>query len=376
MPSQLLADQPSLVKLNPPILRDSILKEVVCTRPMREGKFNISLEHHAHQTIVNCYGHGGSGWTTLFGSVNKAIKLFVKANPPKNKPIRVIGAGCMGLTAAIELIRLGYPVAGIYTTKFEDVSSWKAAGFFALISIRTAPEEQESVHEIGMETFLVYQEIERGKHPYLSKETIKWMPVFSNINTETGLKNLEAHHLIPPCKYVSLDFGNGIVHHGFVKNMSYFMHTTDLMRQLAAEAKRLAVKIELKTIHNFDEVPEEFIFNCSGLGGRKLNHDEKIIPVRGHLILLNENAGLGHLNYMIHTKVDQEGKKEFNYMFPKIHYAASEQKQEMACNGVLGGTFIAHVDRLSHADQKELDRLEFKKLLDRHSHFFYGASCS
>ena len=45
------------------------------------------------KTIVNCYGHGGWGWTTLFGSVQYAIELFEKTNPSKDIPIRVIGWG-------------------------------------------------------------------------------------------------------------------------------------------------------------------------------------------------------------------------------------------------------------------------------------------
>jgi hypothetical protein len=93
----LTADEPRVVKLAPPqITEETISEELVCTRPMRDGKFNISLEHIGDKTVINCYGHGGSGWTTLFGSVNKAIDLFVNSNVDKQKPIRVVGAGCMG----------------------------------------------------------------------------------------------------------------------------------------------------------------------------------------------------------------------------------------------------------------------------------------
>ncbi len=85
------AVSPQVVKLEPPQLSSqTISEEIVCTRPMREGKFNISLENYNGKTVVNCYGHGGSGWTTLFGSVNRAIKLFTTTNPPINTPIRVI----------------------------------------------------------------------------------------------------------------------------------------------------------------------------------------------------------------------------------------------------------------------------------------------
>lgn len=362
-----------MVKLTPPrISHETILREVVCTRPMREGNFNISAEQHGQKTLVNCYGHGGSGWSALFGSVKKAIKLFQNTDPHKNMPIRVIGAGCMGLTTAIELARLGYQVAGIFTTGFDDISSWRAAGYFAFISIKTDPEEQASVNEIGLESFLTYREIEQGRHPYLTQDTVKWMPVFCSMSTKAGIEILEASGMIPLREYVSLDFGNGVIHHGFVKYMSYFMQTTLLMHQLTVEAKRLGIKIDLKTVHSFDDLAERVIFNCSGLGASQLNQDEKIIPVRGHLVMLNAAAGLGHMDYMLHTQVEQDGREEYIYMFPKSLFVSSEHRQGIPCRGLLGGTFIPRVDRLSMADQEELDRLEFKRLLDRHSQFFYG----
>ena len=64
-------------KLTPPIItEETIDQKISCTRPMREGKFNISTEETDGKIIVNCYGHGGSGCTTVFGSVAKAIQLY------------------------------------------------------------------------------------------------------------------------------------------------------------------------------------------------------------------------------------------------------------------------------------------------------------
>lgn len=366
------SNEPQIIKLTPPkISNETVLEEIVCTRPKREGKFNISLEE-GDKTIVNCYGHGASGLTTLFGSVNKAIELFEKTHPNKENPIRIIGSGCMGLTTAIELARLGYQVAGISTKNLYDIPSWRAAGFFALESLKTSPEEQANLNEIGLNTFLVYQEIDRGNHPYITKEAVKFMPVFCSIDTEAGVEDLEARGMIPPREYVSIDFGNGVIHHDYVKYMTYFMNTSIIMRQLTSEVKRLGIHIELKDIKSFDDIAEEIVFNCSGLGGRELNSDGNMIPVRGHLVTLNDASGSAHMDYMIYTKVIQNGKKECIYMFPKNISVTSENTQGISCVGVLGGTFIPHVDKLSPADQEKLDKMEFKRLLDRNSEFFQG----
>ncbi len=369
----LIVMKPKIIQLVPPkIATETISETLVGTRPVRNGKFNISMQHNHGKTIVNCYGHGGSGWTTLFGSIDKAIKLFKATNPKTSTPIRVIGSGCMGLTAAIELARQGYRVAGISTKSLYDMPSWKAAGYFALVSLNTSPGEHANLNEIGLKTFLTYQQIDHGAHPYISKDAVKFIPVFCSADTDSGIENFAASGILPARENVTLDFGNGVIHHDYVKYMTYFMNTTIAMRQLIKETTRLKIAIEEKTIDAFDQITEEVIFNCSGLGGRELNADSHMVPVRGHLITLNENAGTGHMDYMIYTKVMQNGKEERIYMFPKSISVTPECTEGVECFGVLGGTFIPNVDMLSAAEQEKLDRKEFKRLLDRNSEFFHG----
>lgn len=353
-----------IVKLQPPALSpEAIGEQILGIRPMREGKFNISLTHSDRKAIINCYGHGGSGWTTMFGSINKALSLYTETNPDKSTPIRIIGSGCMGMTAAVELKRRGYTVTGITTKSLYDIASWKAGGYFALVSIKTSADEQENLIDIGLDTFCTFQQIERGEHPYVSRNCLRYLPLYCSQETQAGIEDLEARGLIPASENVTLDFGNGVTHPHFLKYMTYYMDTSALMRQLAAEAKRLGIGMELKGIRSFEEIEEPVIFNCSGLGAKELNRDDLLIPVRGHLIVLNESAGSGHMDYLIYTKVEQEGKEEYVYLFPKTSYVSGNQ--EKACTGVLGGTFISGTD----AD----DEREFQRMLERNRRFFYGA---
>src|SRR6185295_4381674 len=171
--------QPTEVHLAPPPLHPRAIHSTsFCTRPVRDGAFRIGVEKKGTQIFIHCYGHGGSGWTTLFGSISKAIHEFEKANPDKKVPIRVVGAGCMGLTMAIELHRRGYIIAGIYAAELFNTPSFGAAGYFALVSVKTSKEEQASLDAIGMDTFLTYKQIEQGKHGYLGPETVRYMPVY------------------------------------------------------------------------------------------------------------------------------------------------------------------------------------------------------
>lgn len=362
-------------KLSPPILTPSSTKcKIACTRPMREGKFNISVEDKNNKILVHCYGHGGSGCTTVFGSVDKAIKLFEAHSPnAEKKPIRVIGSGIMGLTAAIELTQRGYNVVGIVTKDLYDIPSWKNAGYFALVSVKTSKEEEENLNQIGMTTFKEFQKINKGEHPYISAGCVQMLPVYCSLDTEAGVENLEAAGLIPPKKIVTLDFGNGVRHKNFVEYMTYFMDTTQIMLELRAEVDRLQIPVELKEIQNFDDIVEPIVFNCSGIGAKTLNHDDQMVPVRGHLINLNAESGDGHMKYMIYTKVKGDnGEDEYVYMFPKCLQVTADCPKGQSVHATLGGTFIPITKPMTISEFDALDAYEFQKLIERNNQFFWG----
>ncbi len=363
--------EPTVVELTPPVLNSrSLLLELTYTRPVREGGCHIAKElfsgSQGDKTIVHCYGHGGVGWTTLFGSVNQAISLL----EDKKAPIRVIGSGCMGLTAAIELAHRGYKIAGITTKEMYNIPSWRAGGLFSIESILSSCDEHDAIEALCVETFKTYQMIERGEHPYIYSDAVRFLPVYCSSNTDLGLEHLEVLGLIPPREEVTLDFGHGVVHPGYYKFMSFFMDTTQLMRQLTKEVKRLRIPIQMDDLQSFDEVREEIIFNCSGMGAQELNQDSQLMGVRGHLTLLNELAGTEHMDYMIYTKVIQDEKEEYLYMLPKSVSVTACDPNGVDCRGALGGTFIPSVDELSPGELEELDQREFKRLIERHSQFF------
>lgn len=361
-----------VVKLVPPIIsRDTIQEEIVCVRPTRSEGFDFSIQKRGQGLVVNCCGHGGSGWTTLFGSVDKVITQFVLTYPffPPTTPIRIVGSGCMGLTMAIELKRRGFDDIRISTKEKLNIPSWKAAGCFSLGSVLTSQEEDKKVlSEIGTHTFKTYQQIDKGEHPYISKDAVRWMPLYCSQETESGVEDLEAKGLIPKRERVTLDFGD-VQHENYFKFMTYFMNTTTMMRQLTAKVEALKIPITMEKIESFDEVTESIVFNCSGMGTRELKNDATMVPTCGHLQILNDKAGAGHLDYMIYSKVSND---EYVYLFPKNVSVTVEHPNGTSCNGVLGGTFIPHIDKLSTEEQYSLHKREFKKLEDRNKLFFYG----
>lgn len=374
MPTQ---SKNQVVHLVPPKLEQNAAKqEVACVRPMREGTFNISAEEIGDKFVVHCYGHGGSGWTTFMGSVNRAIELFILRYPDPSKapPIRVLGAGCMGICSAIELARRGYLVQGVFAKELHSIPSWNAPGYYALVSLKVAPEEAEVINRINLSTFGFFQTIQRGEHPYLSSKAVRFLPVYCSKDTHAGVEELEAAGKIPPMETVDLDFGNGVVHRDFHKFMTFFFDVTTLMQELLGEMNRLGIPLEVRAVESFQDIEEKVIFNCTGLGGKELCKDSRMIPVRGHLVLLNESAGNEHMDYMIYTKVIQDGKEEYVYLFPRTHYVGSATGKIHPCRGVLGGSYIQGTEKLSPQELMDLDAREFKSLIDRSHQFFHGAS--
>lgn len=369
----------SIVKLTPPMLDSkAMLEQIRCTRPVREGMFDISVrtlttQHGQNKTVFNCCGMGGGGWTTGYGSVEEAVKLLEASNISKKVPIRIIGAGCIGLLTALELTSKGYNVAGITAKELYAIPSWRAAGYYAIVSLKTAPSEEERLNRINLATFEAYQRIEQGKCPYLTKDVVRMMPVYCSEETVSGLEELEANGYIPSAEKVVLDFGNGVTHKNFVKYMTYFMDTTKLMQQMRLEVDKRGITITRAAVASFEDCEEAVIFNCSGLGSRELNQDASITPVRGHLITLNELAGTAHMEYMIYTKVLQDGKEEYVYLFPKNVSVTAGHPEGIPCQGVLGGTFIPDTDQLTPEELEKLDKTAFKRMLERSRKFFYGA---
>lgn len=353
------------VFLHPPCLQeDAILKEVVCTRPLRQNGMRIEHERIENKTIIHCYGHGTCGWSTLFGSVSHAVSLL-----REKQPIRVIGAGCMGLATAIELKRIGYPVVGIIADELYELPSWRAVGLFSLPLMKSHPKEKKHIHQLGRETFAVYCQIDRGEHPYIDKSAVKFMPIYCQKSKEENeLYPLVACGLIPKPADVTIDFGNGISYPDFQRYFSFYLDTAKLMEQLHAEVQRLEIPIERKTVRSFEEIEEPVIFNCSGLGAKMLAGDSSMKGYRGHLLLLSPSAGNEHLDYMISVKVLQDGREQVLHLFPKTHGPAG-----LDCAGVVGGTYIDE-EGLTQEKLKEIDEEEFRKLKKRLHDFFYCSS--
>ncbi len=362
------ATDQTIVHLAPPPLDESsIIVKTACDRPCRADGVNISIEKTSEQAILHCYGHGGFGFTTLFGSIQEALDLFLEKDFSPDTPIRVIGSGCMGLCLTIELCRYGYTAITISTKERYNIPSWRAGGFFDPgTGSESAPHDLHRL-ELGLKTYRVLHAIEEENHPYLPAKIVKLLPVYCPADIECGVEILEKLGLVPESELVTIDFGNGAVHENYKEQLTYFVDISELMKQLWAQINALQIPVIDEEILSFADCTEPVVCNCTGGGSQTLNNDVSVQPARGHLFMLE--AQDNPLDYLLFTKVPQNEKIECIYFFPKSTFVSESGQQ--SCSGILGGTFIPHAN-LSDNELEELDKLEFKKMAARARKFFYG----
>jgi len=342
--------------INPPKLSTQYLgKKVLCHRPMREGTPAMYIEKKGNVIIAHNYGHGGSGWTLAPGAASYVNQLLEdeikKSNLNKEIPITIVGAGALGLFTALNLVERGYSKITIVSENFENLTSHNAGGLLAPVSMSNAPDMQKLVDKIGIEAYKFYKLIAQKKHPIIKDGAIVVSTYFET-REESGLEPYVGV-VMNPAKDVVLDFKNGTQRKMVAYDDGIFMNTPGLMHSLRNALKNKITFIR-KKINNFNEIKTPVIINCSGLGGRYLNNDQKMVSVQGHLVML-KNQNPKDINHMILvyypenvTKSGQKIKRSF-YMFPKT--LSGSHANDV---GVIGGTFIENADA-STPNEEEFD---------------------
>lgn len=347
-----------MITLTPPQLAPENIKEKIsCIRSHRERIFNTSLQVIADKLILHNYGHGGAGWTFLFGCVAETINLYthyLQEHPHlKSKPVTVIGAGCYGLLTAIQLARQGQSVR-IVAHDIANCTSHKAAGFFfPRPRACSTPQECATFVRLGLHSYQEYLQIAQGTHPFITAGA-RLLPAYYSRTIDPGFTPYIHAGLMRPPVEQTITFGN----HQQYPVMAYntlFIDAATMMQQLHAQLRALHIPIIQQQVNNFDELPEAIIFNCSGFGAQHLTNDPRLVPVQGHLITLR-NQPHQTQHYMINVQVastDPRGRPRTEL----IYYAPKDE-------GILGITF------LRGQNSPTANAHEFERLLERCRHFF------
>jgi len=358
--------QRAVRRMNPPKLDRAYLgQRIHCYRPMRRGSPNLSVETQGKQLIAHNYGHGGSGWTLAPGSAAYVVGLAQQSaqgrSLAKDAPITVVGAGVIGLFTAYELVKRGCTNVTVVADRFDGLTSHKAGGLLAPVSMDNAPAMQRIIDQIGVDAYRFFASVAKGTNVDFAKGATICPAYFEN-REESGLEPYVGQ-VMEPAKDVTLDFGNGTTRDMVVYDDGIFMEPAAMMQSLRAylEGK---VTFAQRKVTNLADLPAALVFNCTGLGARELQRDQEMVSVQGHLIMLKDQvpADLQSMVLVYYAKgktvSGQEAKRSF-YIFPKRLPGSGANDI-----GVFGGTFIEGATPQTPNDE------EFQIMIDGAKRFY------
>ncbi|QUT04089.1 FAD-dependent oxidoreductase [Sphingobium phenoxybenzoativorans] len=284
---------------------DRMFRVTVCLRPFRAAGPRIEAEEVGRKLVIHNYGHGGSGWSLSWGSAAVAVGKAMEVSP---KEVAVIGAGAMGLTAALTAQRAGLAVTIYAKEQFPDVRSARATGTWSPDS-RVAMEKDvdsgfgDRWESMARTSFAAFQGFLGS-----AGDPVEWTDRYALSDLSpvqrqaappeeaTGFSRLEhrLHDITPR----SQPLGPG--EHPFptafaYRNSSLTFNVADLSRQLMSDFLIAGGKVVPMTFHEPNDImklKQKVIINCTGYGARALWKDESVIPVRGQIAWLIPQAGV------------------------------------------------------------------------------------
>jgi glycine/D-amino acid oxidase-like deaminating enzyme len=290
----------------------AVFRTTVCLRPFRAVGPRIEAEALGRKTVVHNYGHGGSGWSLSWGSGAEAVGLAMQvAQKTAPRRIAVIGAGALGLTAAITAQHAGADVTIYARERFPYVRSARATGLWTPDSriaktdavaadfgdrwermARTALTMHESFVSLPgnpVEWIDNYQcrnprpPLPEGAPPPPPEED----PGF--IELRDRLSDVQPHSVEIPAG--THPFNAATVRRNAMLSFNVADYSHQLESDFLAAGGRFEVA-EFKTPSDLLRLKESVLINCTGYGARALFRDDSIVPVRGQIVWLAPQEGV------------------------------------------------------------------------------------
>ena len=283
------------------VSRDRVIREIVGLRPFRSEGFVVAAERVGNKLLVHNYGHGGAGITLSWGTATQAVDLLRdfplpvpsrRARTTMPRRFAVIGCGVNGLSTAIMLQRRYQDGPGTVTIYARDLppdtTSNIAAGYWSPVSLFDS--------NVASSTFVAQYRAaarisNRAYQLLVSRDYgVRWLDIFTHHRNEASIQGeLPGGNDLYPQQIIHRDpanyFGVPIVRQFTSMMIEPPIYLRALLRDFYSAGGKIVVK-EFQSREEVMRLPEPIIFNCSGLGARKLFGDEKLIPARGQLEVL------------------------------------------------------------------------------------------
>ena len=269
---------------------DRVIRTTVGLRPYRPSGFVLRAGKLDDKTIIQNYGHGGSGMSLSWGTGE------IAANMALEQPARsaaVLGCGVVGLTTARQLQRRGFDVT-IYamsvppnTTSNMSLAGWTPTSGLVETNLRTTAWDEQ----FRKAATIAYRELQllvgRGYG-------VSWLEGYSLNPSEPGLDAAASVPVRSPLLPDTLRTGATVLgpgEHPFptpyaTRRSSLRIEPSIYLDALVRDVRVAGGAIVIRKFDNLRDIAqleESVVVNCTGLGSGELFGDDEIMPVKGQL---------------------------------------------------------------------------------------------
>lgn len=285
-PAAAPASGPRLARVQ--VSENRVIRVVVGLRPYRPSGFVVRADKLDGKTLIHNYGHGGGGITLSWGTAQLAVELAAAAGA---RECAVLGCGVAGLSTARLLQLQGYrPV--IYAKELPpDTTSNVAGGLWDPVTVydqaAVTPEFRRQFGAAAQFAFRRYQSLAGDRYG------VRWLPNYALSAEPHRTPPAESPYaavepLYPEARSLEAAENPFPVAYCFRRDSMLIepaIYLDALTRDFFAAGGRIEVR-EFRAPREVAALPENLVFNCTGLGSHALFDDRELTPVRGQLVFL------------------------------------------------------------------------------------------
>ena len=263
---------------------DRVTRVLVGLRPYRAAGFVVRTETLGGKRLVHNYGHGGSGVTLSWGTSHQAVDLGFEG---AGRAHAVIGCGAVGLATARLLQQRGATVTVYAEHLPPDTTSNIAGGqWWPSWAFEDDAVDADFLARFHQAARLSYRHFQALVGPTYG---VSWRRNYylNDAPHDYGPFSRSLSDIAP--EMTVLEPGQHPFGRRWVQRHTTMMIETNTYLQAMVEdvlvaGGRIVVR-RFEAPRQLADLPEDVVFNCTGLGARALFGDQGLIPARGQLVV-------------------------------------------------------------------------------------------
>ena len=299
------AEQYRLSRLK--VSRELIKNVLVGLRPFRRSGFMVRADRLGEKLLIHNYGHGGCGVSLSWGTSKLAMGIAMES---PHRDCAVIGCGAVGLATARLLQQAGWKV-NIYAKDLPPNTTSDIAG--AEWGVGSIAHEKSVHFRAQLESSKKFS-FEYFKNMNGLKYGIKWRDYYSPAKNSASTSDKWDQYLMDfeVLKGRQSPFKTKAAY----KYREMIIEPAIYLPALIQDFRNAGGKISIRDFKNkneFQSLSEPVIMNCTGIGAKKLFDDKELTPIKGQLIILDNQGGIDYC---------MSGGRHFTYMFRRVNNIA------------------------------------------------------